>query len=138
MSQTHDSEKSDTHSPSFASAVRVEKPWGYELIWAHTDRYVGKILHIHEGGRLSLQFHHQKDETILVQNGILDLVIERDESKGLETLQLKPGESFHIKPGMKHRMIGHTDCDVIEVSTPELDDVVRLQDDYGRTEEPTQ
>ena len=110
----------------------VEKPWGYEIIWAHTDRYVGKILHIRKGECLSYQYHRVKDETIRVLSGILDLDLERDGER--EKLRLAPDESLHIVPRMKHRMIAVEDCDVLEVSTPELDDVVRLEDRYGRTD----
>jgi len=109
---------------------RVEKPWGYELIWAHTERYVGKVLHIHQGQRLSLQYHQRKDETIRVQSGTLLLVV--DEGAGLVEKTLRAGESYHIRPLTRHRMVAVTDCDVLEVSTPELDDVVRLEDAYGR------
>jgi mannose-6-phosphate isomerase len=109
---------------------RVEKPWGYELIWAHTERYVGKLLHINQGHKLSLQYHRQKDETIHLQNGRVLLVV--DEGTGLMEIELKPGQSYHVRPLTKHRMVALTDCDVLEVSTPELDDVVRLEDAYGR------
>jgi mannose-6-phosphate isomerase len=108
----------------------VEKPWGYEVIWAHTDRYVGKILHVNKGESLSYQYHVAKDETIRVLTGTLDMDIERDGNR--QQLRLAPGECLHIVPGMKHRMIAVEDCDVLEVSTPELDDVVRLEDRYGR------
>ncbi len=110
--------------------TRVEKPWGHELVWAHTERYVGKILHIRAGERLSLQFHRVKDETIHVQSGELSFVV--DENGALTERQLHPGESYRIRPGTRHRMIATTDCDVLEASTPELDDVVRLDDRYGR------
>lgn len=109
---------------------RVEKPWGHELIWAHTERYVGKLLHIKQGHKLSLQYHNKKDETIHVQSGTLRFVV--DEGNGLIEKDMGPGESYHIRPLTKHRMIALTDCDVLEVSTPELDDVVRLEDSYGR------
>jgi len=109
---------------------RVDKPWGYELIWAKTDRYVGKVLHINAGHRLSLQYHNKKDETIHLWSGRLTLVV--DEGKGLIEREMKPGESYHIRPGTKHRMIAINDCDILEASTPELDDVVRLEDSYGR------
>lgn len=109
---------------------RVEKPWGHELIWAHTDRYVGKVLHIRKGQRLSLQYHERKDETVHVLVGTLLLVV--DEGAGLVERTLDPGESYRIRPLTKHRMVGITDCDVLEVSTPELEDVVRLEDAYGR------
>lgn len=109
---------------------RVEKPWGHELIWAHTERYVGKLLHIKAGHKLSLQYHNQKDETIHVQSGKLLFVV--DEGSGLTEKVMEPGQSYHITPHTKHRMIAVTDCDILEVSTPELDDVVRLEDAYGR------
>jgi mannose-6-phosphate isomerase-like protein (cupin superfamily) len=110
---------------------RVEKPWGHEEIWAETSRYVGKILYISEGHRLSLQHHEVKDETIRVSSGVLALELE-DDSGVLRTLRLTAGESAHIRPGHKHRMAAITDVQVLEVSTPELDDVVRHSDDYGR------
>lgn len=111
---------------------RVEKPWGYELIWAHTERYVGKLLHIKAGHRLSLQFHKVKDETVFVHAGTMRFVIEEN-GKLVERL-LGPGDCCHIPPGTTHRMIAETDCDVFETSTPELDDVVRLEDNYGRAD----
>ena len=111
--------------------VRVEKPWGYELIWAHTDRYVGKILHIDKGQALSLQYHLRKDETIHVLAGVMRFETG-GEGKELQQTVLHPGDSFHITPLLRHRMIAQTDCDILEASTPELDDVVRLEDRYGR------
>ena len=108
----------------------VDKPWGHELIWAHTERYVGKVLHIKKGESLSYQYHVVKDETIRLLTGLLEMDIETDGERG--KLQLTPGQCLHITPGMKHRMIALEDCDVLEVSTPELDDVVRLEDRYGR------
>ncbi len=109
----------------------VSKPWGHELIWAHTDRYVGKILHIKRGESLSLQYHQKKDETIMVLSGKLRF---EHYSEGEEPghTDLSPREPFHITPGLRHRMIALEDTDVVEVSTPELDDVVRLEDRYGR------
>jgi mannose-6-phosphate isomerase len=109
---------------------RVEKPWGYELIWAETDRYVGKVLHITKGQRLSRQYHLKKDETFLIQSGEMDLEIGK--GADIETLRMKPNDSYHCRPNTIHRMVAVTDVDVIEVSTPELDDVVRLEDAYGR------
>ncbi len=109
---------------------RVSKPWGYELIWAHTERYVGKVLHVDAGHQLSLQYHHTKDETIHVQRGTLLLAV--DEGEGLCERRMGPGESYRIAPGVRHRLRAETDCDVLEASTPELDDVVRLEDSYGR------
>ena len=114
---------------------RVEKPWGHELIWAHTERYVGKILHIKAGQALSLQFHEKKDETIFVLKGKLCFEHGAAGDTPLQTTILDEGETFHIQPHYRHRMIGETDCDILEVSTPELDDVVRLEDRYGRVDE---
>ncbi len=110
----------------------VEKPWGHELIWANTDRYVGKILHIKAGEALSLQYHRMKDETIMVLSGRMQLVYfaEGEEPKSREML---PREPFHVTPGLRHRMIAIEDTDVLEVSTTELEDVVRLEDRYGRS-----
>src|SRR5436190_17067327 len=110
---------------------RVEKPWGYELWWARTDRYVGKILHINRGESLSLQYHNVKDETLYVVRGELKLTVESDGDR--RVVPLREGEAFHIPPHMIHRMEAVEDTDVAEVSTPELDDVVRLDDRYGRT-----
>ena len=111
---------------------RVDKPWGHELIWARTDRYVGKILHVRAGEALSLQYHREKDETIMVVAGRMQLV-HFVEGQPPATRELGPHEPFRIPPGMRHRMIAIEDTDILEVSTPELDDVVRLEDRYGRT-----
>jgi mannose-6-phosphate isomerase len=110
---------------------RVEKPWGYEIHWAHTDRYVGKILHIKAGEALSLQYHRVKDETIMVLTGRLALTIFADGEEP-RVVEVGPREPFHVTPGLRHRMVAVEDTDVVEVSTPELDDVVRLEDRYGR------
>lgn len=110
----------------------VHKPWGHELIWAHTERYVGKILHINQGESLSYQYHRVKDETIHLLSGAMEMDLETNGVKA--KISLKPGDCLHIIPGMKHRMIAVATCDVLEVSTPELDDVVRLEDRYGRAE----
>ena len=109
---------------------RDDKPWGYELIFADTDHYVGKILHVEEGEQLSLQYHEVKDETIYVSSGRLEL--ELKENDELVAYVLEPGESRHIPPGTVHRMRAISTCDVFEVSTPHLDDVVRIEDRYGR------
>jgi quercetin dioxygenase-like cupin family protein len=112
---------------------RVDKPWGHEIWWAHTDRYVGKILHVKKGESLSLQYHNVKDETIMLQSGrLLFETRPAGQEGGLQPLEMKPGDVFHITPGTLHRMTGLTDCDILEVSTPELEDVVRLEDRYGR------
>ncbi len=116
---------------------RVEKPWGHELIWAHTDRYVGKMLVIEAGKRLSLQYHERKDESILVVRGRLRLELENDRGV-LVTHELGPGDHRRIPTGRKHRFSGIERVELVEVSTPELDDVVRISDDFGRegTTEP--
>jgi quercetin dioxygenase-like cupin family protein len=113
------------------NVVKVPKPWGHETIWARSDRYVGKILHINAGQELSVQYHNKKDETIHLLSGE---IVYRVQGKGeiLDNVQLRIGESFRITPGTIHQMVALTDCDVLEVSTPELDDVVRLSDKYGR------
>ena len=111
---------------------RVEKPWGYELIWAHTDRYVGKILHIKAGHALSVQYHNRKDETVYLLSGEIIYRVQRDGERDLTDVRLKVGDAFRITPGTVHYMEAVTDCDVLEASTPELDDVVRLKDRYGR------
>jgi mannose-6-phosphate isomerase-like protein (cupin superfamily) len=110
---------------------RVDKPWGYELIWAATDRYVGKILHIEAGEALSLQYHQVKEETLQVLSGRARFEVGDHES-ALTAYELGPGESIHMPPQRRHRLTALTTCDVLEVSTPELDDVVRLADRYGR------
>jgi mannose-6-phosphate isomerase len=110
---------------------RVAKPWGYELIWAKTDRYAGKILHIDKGQALSLQYHTVKDETLCLLSGALQVEIG-DHEASLQSLRLSPGESIHLPPGRRHRLVALEECDVLEASTPELDDVVRLADRYGR------
>ena len=112
---------------------RVPKPWGYEIWWARTERYVGKILHVNKGESLSLQYHNVKDETILMQSGLLLFETGQKGDPGpLQRLEMKPGDVFHITPGTLHRMTALEDSDLVEVSTPETDDVVRLEDRYGR------
>ncbi len=110
---------------------RVDKPWGYELVFAHTDRYVGKVLHVDAGHALSLQYHERKDETLYLVKGSLEFQVEEDGQ--LVVRELRLGEAYHIPPFTRHRMIaGPEGCDLVEVSTPELEDVVRLEDRYGR------
>ena len=109
---------------------RVPKPWGYEIIWAHTDRYVGKVLHIKAGHALSVQYHNQKDETVYLLKGEMKYWVKLGDE--LEDVRLREGDAFRITPGTVHYMEAITDCDILEASTPELDDVVRLQDRYGR------
>jgi len=110
---------------------RVEKPWGYELIWARTDRYVGKILHIDRPHSLSYQYHRVKDETIHLLRGLVDLEVGTPDGER-RVVRMNPGDSFRIPAGMRHRMTAVEDSDLLEASTPELDDVVRLEDRYGR------
>ncbi len=110
---------------------RVEKPWGYEFIWAETEHYVGKLLHIEQDQQLSYQYHERKDETIHVLSG--RVLLEVAEANGpRRRVELGVGQSFHIPPGTRHRMTGTETCEIMEVSTPEVDDVVRLEDRYGR------
>ena len=109
---------------------RVPKPWGYEIIWAHTERYVGKVLHINAGHALSVQYHNQKDETVYLLKGEMKYWVKLGDE--LEDVRLHEGDAFRITPGTVHYMEAITDCDILEASTPELDDVVRLQDRYGR------
>jgi mannose-6-phosphate isomerase-like protein (cupin superfamily) len=118
--------------------IHVPKPWGHETIWAHSERYVGKILHINAGHELSVQYHNRKDETIYLLSGDIVYRVQREGDDILDDVNLKVGESYRITPGTIHQMIARTDCDVLEVSTPEIDDVVRLSDKYGRegTSEP--
>jgi mannose-6-phosphate isomerase len=108
----------------------VPKPWGHETIWAQTDVYVGKILHIKAGHALSLQYHNLKDETIHLLSG--EMIYRVKIENQLLDVGLKAGESYRNLPGTIHQMEAVTDCDVLEVSTPHLDDVVRLEDRYGR------
>ncbi len=117
---------------SLQKIERVEKPWGYELIWAKTAKYVGKILHVNKGHRLSLQHHVIKEETILIYSGKIEFQYE-DDAGTLQSQVLTAGQSHHILPKRKHRMIALEDTDIFEVSTPELNDVVRFEDVYGRT-----
>jgi mannose-6-phosphate isomerase-like protein (cupin superfamily) len=110
----------------------VPKPWGHETIWAHTDRYVGKILHIKAGQALSVQYHERKDETVYLLNGEMKYWVQLPGDTELRDQALSTGQSFRITPGTIHYMEAVTDCDVLEASTPELDDVVRIKDRYGR------
>jgi len=111
----------------------VQKPWGYENRWAITDKYLGKVLHIDPGHKLSRQYHEQKDETIFVLEGTLVLELGRPDTDDYSKVILKPGTTWHIKPGTVHRFAAPAEgCKLIEVSSPEINDVVRLEDDYDR------
>lgn len=114
-----------------APVKMVQKPWGHELLFARTDGYAGKLLFIRAGHQLSLQYHRQKEETIFVHAGRMRFVFEEEPGRLVE-IEMGPGEAHHIPPGRQHRMIAVEDCTLFEVSTPELDDVVRLEDSYGR------
>jgi len=115
-----------------SEVTKVDKPWGYELHWAKTDRYVGKLIHVNAGHALSLQYHNQKDETIFLWSGRMLFEIREQEDGELVKREMQPGQAVHVTPKTVHRMTAITDCDVFEVSTPELHDVVRLEDRYGR------
>jgi len=109
----------------------IHKPWGYEVIWAETKDYVGKLIYIYKGHQLSRQYHEIKEETIMVATGTLCL--ELGQGENIEKYDMKNGENFHVVPGCVHRFCApYGDVEIIEVSTPHLDDVVRLEDDYKR------
>lgn len=117
---------------------KVEKPWGYELIWALTDVYCGKVLFVKAGHSLSLQFHREKDEAWLIQSGRVKLELGEAGATVLSEEIVGAGAAFHYTPGTVHRVTALEDATILEVSTPQLDDVVRLEDAYGRegTSEP--
>ena len=119
--------------PLLEQPRRVEKPWGYELIWAETEQYVGKILHVNAGEALSLQYHEVKDEVIFLLTGSM-LFQAGPSVDELVDYEMEAGERFHVTTGTVHRMVAITDVDILEASTPHLDDVVRLEDRYGRVE----
>ena len=108
----------------------VQKPWGHETIWAHTEHYVGKVLHVKAGHALSLQYHTMKDETIHLLRG--EMIYRVKQGDTLVELPFRAGQSYRNTPGTVHQMEAVTDCDILESSTPHLDDVVRLTDRYGR------
>ena len=119
-------------------ARRVEKPWGWELIWAHSESYAGKVLFVRAGHSLSLQFHNEKDESWYVQSGSAEVQLGDAGEAVLSTEIVRPGACFRFRPGTVHRVRALEDTTILEASTPQLDDVVRLEDDYGRggTSEP--
>ena len=116
---------------SAEAARRVDKPWGHELIWTHTDRYVGKLIVIEAGRRLSLQKHLHKDESILVISGRMRLHLEADDGT-IVGIELGPGDHRRVPVGRIHRFEAIDRTELVEVSTPELDDVIRIEDDFGR------
>lgn len=114
---------------------RIDKPWGYELHWVPADApYIGKVLHINAGARLSLQLHDEKQESWFLMNGKAAVIWENDKGELVQT-ELQPGQGYSTKLGQRHRLVGLTDCDVIEASTPELGTTWRLEDDYARPHE---
>lgn len=116
-------------------AKRVEKPWGYEIHWVPEDApYMGKVLHINEGARLSLQVHDEKQESWFLMNGRAAVIWENAAGELIET-ELQPGVGYSTKVGQKHRLKGLTGCDILEVSTPELGTTWRLEDDFARPHE---
>lgn len=121
-------------APFAFQARRVAKPWGYELLWALTDRYAGKVLFVRAGEALSLQFHREKDESWYVLSGRAELEVGGVGEAMLRTEVLTPGEALHFPPGTVHRVRALEDTEILEASTPHLDDVVRLDDEYGRAD----
>lgn len=121
----------EAHEVKRADASRIDKPWGYELRWAVTDRYLGKLLHVNRGEALSLQYHERKDEYQYVVAGSVDIEVGGPDG-ALTTLRMNVGDTLHIKPGTRHRITAVDDADIFEVSTPEGEDVVRISDRYGR------
>ena len=121
------------HKPEFGrvETSRVDKPWGFELRWAITDRYAGKVLHVNKGEALSLQYHERKDEYLYVTSGLLDMEIGGADGL-LTSHRMQVGDTLHITPGTRHRMTAIEDAEIFEVSTSEVDDIVRIQDRYGR------
>jgi mannose-6-phosphate isomerase len=117
--------------PKPVDGSRVDKPWGYELRWAVTDRYLGKVLHVNKGEALSLQYHERKDEYQYVVKGSVDIELGGPDGV-LTTHRMSAGDTLHITPGTRHRITAVEDTDIFEVSTPEIEDVVRLSDRYGR------
>jgi mannose-6-phosphate isomerase-like protein (cupin superfamily) len=114
-----------------AEETRVDKPWGYEIRWAITDRYLGKVIHVNKGEALSLQYHERKDEWLLLNEGMVDIELGALEGE-LEKVRMRPGDSVHLPARTRHRVTAVEDADIFEVSTAEIDDVVRLEDRYGR------
>ena len=131
----------DLASPNFEgldqfafAPQHVDKPWGWELIWAHSDQYVGKLLFVRAGQALSLQFHRQKDESWYVQEGRAELQIGLPGDAIPNSEVVGPGAAFRLRPGTVHRVRAIEDTLLLEVSTPQLDDIVRLEDRYGRVD----
>lgn len=114
---------------------RIDKPWGYEIHWVPEDKpYMGKVIHVNQGARLSLQVHDKKQESWFIMSGQGKVMWENAQGEMIETL-LEPGKGYTTEVGQKHRLVGVTDCDILEVSTPELGTTYRLEDDYSRPDE---
>jgi mannose-6-phosphate isomerase len=128
-----DSPNIESLDPWAFQTRRVDKPWGHELIWALTDTYCGKLLFVKAGHSLSLQFHREKDEAWLIQSGRARLELGEAGDSVLNEEIVGPGAAFHYAPGTVHRVTAIEDTTILEVSTPQLEDVVRLDDAYGRT-----
>jgi mannose-6-phosphate isomerase len=120
-------------APEFglADSSRVDKPWGYEIRWAITDRYLGKVLHVNRGESLSLQYHEVKDEFQYLVSGTIEMELGGPDGT-LTKHRMTAGETLHLPPGTRHRVTALEDSEIFEVSTPEIDDVVRIADRYGR------
>jgi mannose-6-phosphate isomerase-like protein (cupin superfamily) len=136
MSSHLDSPNIDSLDAWSVDPRRVEKPWGYELIWAETETYVGKLLFVRAGHNLSLQFHREKDESWYIQSGRAKLELGSVGDSVLNEEVVGPGACFRYRPGTVHRITAIEDTTVLEVSTPHLEDVVRLEDSYGRAGPP--
>ena len=117
-----------------AFQTRVDKPWGWEIVWAHTPHYCGKILHINAGKRTSLQYHDQKLETLCLLSGRALLIVEDTEGTLCE-IEMEPGKGYTIQPNQRHRLVAIEDAEIAEASTPETGTTLRLEDDYARTDE---
>jgi len=126
-------EEVEKSTPEFGRVEdrKVDKPWGYELRWAITDRYLGKVLHLKRGEALSLQYHERKDECQYVVRGAIDMEVGGPDRE-MTTHRMRAGDTVHLTPGTRHRLTAIEDTDIFEVSTAEIDDVVRLEDRYGR------
>lgn len=123
--------ESNTRIKKSSDLKKIEKPWGYEIWWAKTSNYAGKFIHINKNSRMSLQYHKNKEETIYVMNGIL--LVWEDPQGNDDPISLNPGSIYHVEPGQVHRFgAGGVPAMICEVSTSELDDVIRLADDYKR------
>lgn len=130
------SEKDERHINEWEAGLnwarKVEKPWGYELIYARTPFYGGKILHVEKGHELSWQYHIQKDETMYVHSGKIQLTLEDERGEDRQIFVLEPGQSYRVRPGVRHSVKALETTDILETSTPHFDDIVRLKDRYGR------